>query len=59
MEVVTESALRILLRRRHLHGAQGIATRSLIHQSIDQLRRCRRRSGPQACGCRGVSECLQ
>ena len=38
MNVTTESALRILLRRRNLHGSLRYATRELIHQSIARIR---------------------
>jgi hypothetical protein len=38
MDVVAESALRILLPRRNLHGAQRLATRALIHRSIARMR---------------------
>ncbi|HWI10636.1 MAG TPA: hypothetical protein VNU48_04845 [Burkholderiaceae bacterium] len=38
MGVTTESALRILLRRRNLHGSLRDATRQLIHQSIARIR---------------------
>ena len=38
MNVTTESALRILLRRRNLHGSLRCVTRELIHQSIEKIR---------------------
>ena len=44
MDVITESALRILLPRRNLHGVQRLPTRALIHDSIVQLRCWRSRS---------------
>ncbi len=40
MNVVAESALRILLRRRNVHDPVRYATRKLIHQSIAQIRAC-------------------
>jgi hypothetical protein len=44
MDVITESALRILVPRRNLHGVQRLTTRALIHDSIVQLRCWRLRS---------------
>jgi hypothetical protein len=48
MDVVTESALRILLPRRNLHGMQRIATRALIHGAVGQLRLLRGHAGHAA-----------
>jgi hypothetical protein len=45
MDIVTESALRILLPRRNLRGAGRQPTRALIHVSIDRLRRMRKPQG--------------
>ena len=42
MNVVAESALRILIPRRNMHSLERFATRSLIHQAIAQLRVDRR-----------------
>jgi hypothetical protein len=41
MNIVAESALRILIPRRNLHNGQRYATRTLIHRSIAQLRMAR------------------
>lgn len=38
MNIVTESALRILIPRRNLRGSLRETTRQLIHRSIAQLR---------------------
>ena len=38
MDVIAESALRILLPRRNLHGAHRFVTRVLIQRSIAELR---------------------
>ena len=50
MDVIAESALRILLPRRNLHGAPGFATRALIQRSIAELRlwRAQHKAGPAA-----------
>ena len=45
MDVVTESALRILIPRRNMHSIERFATRTLIHQAIAQLRAERRDHG--------------